>query len=198
MGKIFGRRYRFVDDYKKQTYVGANGKAKQRITYIGEWVCPLNDASAYKRIVLLSRIATGVALAAVIAALIVVPLPIENKWYLPLTAAAFFPLLYAVMGVIKMPNHAKPMERMQFANSFERAKGASVACLVILGLAAAAWIVCRILILCGTITEAAPFSFGDGAYVFCLRLSGAACVLTSRKTKEIKTELRDNASCKPE
>ena len=86
LGKIIGRRYRFVDDYKKQSYVGANGKAKQRIVYIGEWVCPLNEESAYKRIVLLSRIAVGVALAATIAALVAAPLPMENKWYLPLTA----------------------------------------------------------------------------------------------------------------
>lgn len=198
LGKIIGRRYRFVDDYKKQTYVGANGKAKQRIIYIGEWVCPLNEPDAYRKIVLISRIAAGVALAAVIAAMFIVPLPIENKWYLPVTAMSLFPLLYAIMGVVKMPNRVKPMERQSFAHSFERAKSASVVCLVFLGIASVVWIVCRILILCGVIAEAQPFSVRDEAFVFFLLLAGAACFLTVRKTKEIKTELRGNASCKPE
>ncbi len=197
MGKIVGRRYRFVDDYKKEVYVGANGRSKERIRYIGEWVWSLNEKSAYKKIVLLSRIAVAVIVAAVVAALMIVPLPLENKWYLPVMAVALFPLMYAVMGVVRMPNEGKPMERQRFANSFERARVAAIGCLVIFAAAMLAWIVYWILFACGVI-KAAPFSVRDGVFAVCLLLAGAACMLIVRKTKEIKTELRDNASYKPE
>lgn len=197
LGKIVGRRYRFVDDYKKQVYVGANGKSKERISYIGQWVWPLNEQSEYARIVLFSRIAAGVLLAAAAASLVIVPLPLENRWYLPITAIAFFPLLYVIMGVIKMPTKARPMERQRFANSFERARGAAVVCLVFLGLALITWAVCWILVRCKVMAGTA-FSVRDGAYALCLLLAGAAGFAIVRKTKEIKTELRDNASYKPE
>lgn len=198
MGKILGRRYRFVDDYKKKVYVGSNGKSKQKIIYIGQWVCPLNEKDAFNRIVLISRIAAGVLLAAVIAAMLVVPLPLDHKWYMPVTAIAFFPILYAVMGVVAMPQKKKPMERMKFQKSFERAKGAAAFCLVVLGIAVLAWIVCWILAFTGVITVYGAFSVRDGAYLFCMGLAAAACFVLIRQTKQIKTELRDNSACKPE
>lgn len=198
VGRIIGRRYRFVDDYKKTVYVGANGKPKQKIRYIGQWVCPQNEQGEFSRIVLMSRIAAGAALAAVIAALLTVPLPMDNRWYVPLTAAAFFPLIYAVMGVALMPNQAKPMERQRFHKSFERAKGAAIACLIVLGLAVIAAIVCWILVFCGVIVEIKAFTFRDGAYAFCMLLSAAANIALILENRKLKTELKENDAYKPE
>jgi len=129
--------------------------------------------------------------------LLVVPLPYENKWYMPVTAVAFFPLAYAVMGVFRMPDRVKPMERQRFANSFERARGAAIASLIILGIAMLAYIVCTVLILTKVIGNQ-TFTLRDGAYALCMALAGAACLTVVRETKKIKTELRENAACKPE
>ncbi len=198
VGKIIGRRYRFVDDYKKTVYVGANGKPKDRVTYIGQWVWLLNEDEAYSRIVLFSRIATGVAVAAVIGALVLLGNTTAGKWYMPVAALSAFPLAYAIMGAVAMPNRKTPMERMKFHNSFERSKGAALLTLIFLGLSALTWLVCWILTWSGVRVVQSGFAFGDAGFLVCLALAAAACLVIIRKTKEIKTELRDNTSYKPE
>ena len=197
MAKIIGRRYRFVDDYKKTVYVGANGKPKDRITYIGQWVWLLNEDEAYSRIVLLSRIATGVAVAALIGALFILGNTTAGKWYMPVAALAAFPLAYAIMGAVAMPNRKTPMERMKFHNSFERSKGAAYLTLIFLGLSALTWLVCWILTWSGVKVVQSDFSWQDAGLLVCLLFSAAASFVIIRKTKEIKTELRDNQSYKP-
>ncbi len=198
VGKIIGRRYRFVDDYKKTVYVGANGRPKDRITYIGQWVCPLNDESDYSRIVLVSRIAICVAAAALIAALLIMPGNLSNKWYMPVAALAMFPLVYAIMGAFAMPGRKKPMERKKFSQSFERSKISAIAALVILALSALIWLVIWILAWTGKLQDIASFAAQDVVYIVCLVIAAAACFVIIRKTKEVKTELRENSACKPE
>lgn len=198
VGKIIGKRYRFVDDYKKSVYVGANGKSKERLTYIGQWVCPLNEENEFLRIILISRIAVGVAVATLIAALVVMPGSLSNKWYLPVAAAAAFPLAYAIMGAFAMPNRKQPMERMKYHKSFERSKSAAVAALVILGLSALVWGVCWILAGSGVLRIDVGFGWYEIVFIVCVLVCAAANLVIVRKTKEIKTELRDNGSYKPE
>lgn len=196
MGKIIGRRYRFVDDYKKTVYVGANGRPKDRITYIGEWVWPLNDEYDYKRIVLVSRIAAGIAVAALIAALLLQGTETGGKWYMAAAALSVFSLAYMVMGAVMMPTNMRPMERMRYHGSFERAKGAAIVTLIILGLSAITWLVCWILVWCGVPVVESGFSWRDIVFAVCLLIAAAASFVIVRKTKELKTEMRANASYK--
>lgn len=198
VGKIIGRRYRFVDDYKKTVYVGANGKPKDRIIYIGQWVCPLNDESEFSRIVLISRIAIGIAAAALIAALLVMPGNLSNKWYMPVAALAVFPLVYGISGAFAMPSRKKPMERRKFSQSFERSKLSAIAVLAILALSALTWLVIWILAWTGTLKDIAPFAAQDVLFIVFLAIAAAASLVIIRKTKELKTELRENSACKPE
>lgn len=198
VAKIVGRKYRFVDDYKKTVYVGANGKSKDRVTYIGKWVWLQNDDEAYSRIVLFCRIAIGVAVAALIGSVFILGNTTGGKWYMPVAVLTVFPLAYAIMGAVAMPGRKKPMERKKFNDSFERTKIAAYLTLIFLGLSALTWLICWILTWNGVKVVQSEFSWQDAGFLVCLVLSAAASLVIIRKIKEIKTELRDNASYKPE
>ena len=195
--RLIGRRYRYTKDYKRTTYVGANGRPKDRIVYIGKWICPTDEPETYRRIVLTLRIAIGVAAAAIIAALFIVPAPMENKWHVPVLALSLFPLAFGVIGACMLPNKPTPMERAKFEKSFQRMKHSAVAGLIILVLAAIGAIVYWILAATGVYRNAAPFALADGIFFVCLPLAAAAYVAIYREAGKLNTETRENAAYRP-
>lgn len=195
--RLIGRRYRYTKDYKRTTYVGVNGRPKERVVYIGKWICPTDDPETYRRIVLVLRIAVGIAAAAVAGALFSVPAPMEHKWYVPVLVLSLFPLAYAVIGACLLPNKPTPMERAKFDKSFLRMKQSAVAGLIILALAAIGAIVYWILKATGVIQNAAPFALLDGIFFLCLLLGAAAYVAIYREAGKLHTETRENAAYKP-
>ena len=191
------RRFRYTDDYRRTTYVGANGRPKERITYIGPWYCPVNDEREYRRIAVISRVAVAVAVLATIGALLSIPAPLEHKWYAVVLSVSLFPLAYAVMGAVRLCGRPEPTERQRYDKSVLRMKHSAVANLVIYALTAIGLIVYWVLKSCGVI-EAASYALGDGIFAGCLVLAAAASLLLYRTVNQIQTEVRDNDAYRPQ
>lgn len=190
------RRFRYTEEYRSTPYVGANGKSKERFTYIGEWYCPVNEAGEYKGIVIAAWAAVIVAVLSTLGALFSIPAPLENKWYVVALTFSLFPLAYAVMGAARLPSKPEPMEHARFDKSVLRLKHSAVAVLVILALTALGLIAYWILTACG-VYAAAPYALGDGIFAGCILLAAAANVLLYAKMKQIKTEVRENSAHNP-
>lgn len=186
------RRLRYTEDYKSTPYVGANGKSRERLTYIGEWYCPTN--ADYTRIAWTARAAVLLALISAVGALFVLPPPMNNKWYAAVLTVSLFPLAYAVMGAVRLPVKPDPMERVTYDKSVLRMKHSAAATLIIDALTVLGVIVYWILAATGVYADAAPFALGDGIFLACLAISVAANVLLYAKTAQISIEKRENAS----
>lgn len=194
--RIF-RRFRYTEDYRTTTYVGANGKPKDRVTYIGEWYCPVNPAEEYRSIVVFAWVLVILSTLAVFGALFSLPAPLEHKWYAVALSFSLFPLAYAIMGVARLPRKPEPMERARHDKTVLRLKHSAVAILVILGLTAVGLIVYWILAASKVLKNAAPYAIGDGIFLGCLLVAAAANILLYAKMKQIKTETRENSTHRP-
>lgn len=190
------KRFRYADDYRRTTYVGANGRSKERITYIGSWFCITNDAAEYRGIALRLRVFTAIAALATLGALFSIPAPLEHKWYAVVLTLSLFPIAYAIMGAVRLPNKPEPIERQRYDKSVVRMKHSAIANLVICALTAIGLIVYWVLYACGVIA-AAPYALGDGIFLGCLVLAAAMNLLLVGTVNKITTEVRENSAYRP-
>ena len=195
--RIF-RRFRYTDDYRTTTYVGANGRSKDRVTYIGDWYCPVNPAEEYRAVVRSAWVLVILSALALCGALLSLPAPMEHKWYVAVLALAMFPQAYAIMGVVRLPRKPEPMERARHDKSVLRLKHSAVAILVILALTVLGLSAYWVLFACHVFENAAPYALGDGIFLGCLFIAAAANFLLYTKMNKIKTEIRENSSHRPQ
>ena len=198
MPKKKNRRYRYTDDYKTVSHVDEKGKNRHDFIYTGKWFCILNNAEEYRRIVWTVRAASFLALAAAIAAMMILPGPANDKWYLVALAVSLFPLSYLAMGAVMLPGDLKPMESARYHRSVLRVKQSSAICLVFFAVAAAGLLVYWILAAAGKYGNAAPYSFRDAVFALCLILAGGSCFLIRNGMKRIRVEERENSEAVPQ
>ncbi len=195
--RIIGRRFRYTDDYKSITKLGAGGRKENELIYVGRWIHILNGERELSRIVLLMRIMAGIALVSVVGAVLVLPLPMTHKWYLPVLIFSLFPIAYQIMGAVKLPGKPAYMERAKFDKSVKRAGNASLFALIVTGLSilglAAYWIVGAFV----EIEGAQPYSVRDGVYALLAAAAAAAELVSYLQFRKISTETVENSAYRP-
>ena len=186
------RRYRYTDDYRTVSYVDEKGKKRHDFIYTGKWFCVLNDAEEYRRIVWTVRAASFFSLAAAIAAMMILPGPANDKWFLVALAVSLFPLSYMVMGAVMLPGDLQPMESARYHRGVLRVRQSASFSLAVFAAAAAGLLVYWILAVAGRYDNAAPFSFRDAVFAVCLILAAGSCFLIRGRMKRIRIEEREN------
>lgn len=192
MGKIIGRRYRYNDDYKTAPRLDAKGRYDELI-YIGKWINPLNGDAEYAKSVLLARIFVTVSVITVIAALVILPPPMSNKWYLPVLTTSVFPIAYEIMAAVALPSKRRPMERIKYDKSFGRLRVLPIVCFIIFGLTLIGVVVYWVLAAVKVIPDAPSYTVRDAAFVLFVLASAAANAKILYEIKKIKTETRENS-----
>ncbi|MBR3383151.1 MAG: hypothetical protein IKG85_08990 [Clostridia bacterium] len=195
--RIIGRRFRYTEDYKSVPTLNSSGGRENTLVYTGQWILPVNEQSEYKRIVLVMRAALAAAVLFVLGAAYSVPVPMANRWYLPVLLVALFPLAYQIMGAVKLPNAPKHMERVQYDKSFVRVGQSAVITLIVLGVSALLFIVYWAAAAAGSMEEASPFTARDAAYAVLIVLAAAAEFVIFRRYRGVKTETLDNSAYRP-
>lgn len=192
LAKIVGRRYRYTSDYKTTRYLGPDGREERRIVYIGKWICPLNDETELKRIVLTSRILVGVTLLAVLFAFFILPTPTEGKLYLPILVASLFPIAYEIMAAFRLSAKKEKTERINFDKGFIRLKTSCVICIVIVLMATVGLIVYWALALFKVFEPPAPYSLRDALFALGIIAALASSLIIYKQMKLVCTEEIEN------
>ena len=178
-------RYRYVDDYETVPYVGANGRSKEKVRYIGSYYWYAGEKKAVQKTLVLLHV-----LAYVTAILTIAPLFFRHSAFLTLYVAvihvvSLFPALYLLMGSFRLPWQQKAQRRDEFDKGFRRIRRSAMAIFVILGLTLVGetvfWCLNRV-----------PFTGLDGLFLGCLVLSMASCYLIYKVEKGISVEQKPN------
>jgi hypothetical protein len=191
------RRYRYTNDYQVIPSLNPKGGRENRMFYIGSWIHPTNDEVEFKRLIFGMRLLTAVAVAAVLAALAVLPGPLTHKWFLPILVISSFPLAYQIMGAVMLPAKTTPMERRQYDKGILRTGHSAMFAFVVICMSALACLIYWIIAVAATIKGEAPYSLMDGVFAAMLVLGGVAELRVYRLSKQIKTELLDNDAYRP-
>ena len=198
MPKKKNGRYRYTDDYRTVSYVDEKGRSRKRFVYTGKWFCMLNDADEYRRIVLTVRAASFISLAAVLLAMLILPAPVNGKWYLVPVAVSLFPLSYQLMGAAALPGKPKPMESAGYHRSVRRVAQSSGFCFAVLAASVAGLLLYWILTASGSLKNGAPYTFRDAVFAVCLVLAAGACRFNGKEMKKIRIEERENNEDTPQ
>lgn len=120
------KRYRYIDDYKVVPYVGAGGKSKQRLEYIGKYVNITDDAAETMR--LLRRVQVGVVLILLLlGTCLVLEHSASRTMYVAVPSILnVFPLAYMCIGAFMLPKRIEPMRRDAFAHSISRVQHSAI------------------------------------------------------------------------
>ena len=162
--RIIGRRYRYTGDYKVVTALAPGGGYEKRVIYTGDWIRPVIEDEAWRRLVLILRLLTAFSVLAFLGALLILSGPMENKWYVPVLTVAAFPLAYQIFGAVRMPAARTCMERQHFDKSFGRVRFCALFAFAVMCLAALGLAVCWTVFAARGIEGAAPWSAGDTAF----------------------------------
>ncbi|MBQ1411537.1 MAG: hypothetical protein IIY94_09695 [Oscillospiraceae bacterium] len=195
--RVFGRRYRYTNDYKVVPALGMNGPRGNRILYIGQWYRPSNPAEEYRAIVLWLRIWTAVAILAAGCGMWLHPADLENRWYVPLLAISLFPLAYQLIGAVMLPQAVSYMERQRYEKTFVRIQHSAVFALVVFCLSALGCLVFWLVHLLGDPAHSISYTLGDGIFAGLLILAGIAELKTNEFSRKIQTDIFDNEAYQP-
>ena len=192
--RIIGRRYRYTEDYRVVPALGRSGRQEKRVIYTAPWVVLRCEEAELRSRVLRMRILFAVAVLALIAALQVLPAPMENKWYVPVLMISVFPLAYQLLAVFTLPNEKKPMERQEYDKSFNRYRQSAVFALVMFCLAAVGTVVYWIVYAAGGLKNAAPYALGDAIFALLLASAAAAELMANRVARGVQTDTLENSA----
>lgn len=192
--RLIGRRYRYTADYQIVPALGPGGTRSKRLIYRGEWILPVNDAAEYRRLVLSMRLLLALAVGAVIGALMVLPPPMENKWYVPVLVFSSFPIAFEIMGAVRLPASPRHMERQHFDKSFLRLGHSAMFAFVVMCAAALGLAIYWIVVSVRTVEGAQPYAAGDAVFAVLLAAAAAAEFQIYRLHKRIRTETLENSA----
>lgn len=192
--RIIGRRYRYTGDYRVVPALGRSGRQEKRVIYTAPWVVLRCEQTELRSLVLRMRILFAGTVVALIAALQVLPAPMENKWYVPVLMISVFPLAYQLLAVFALPNEKKPMERQEYDKSFNRYRQCAVFALVMFCLAAVGTVVYWIVYAAGGLKNAAPYALGDAIFALLLALAAAAELMANRVARGVQTDTLENSA----
>jgi hypothetical protein len=124
---------RYSDDYENVITIDKDGKEKKEAVYRGkyyEFVLDKLSLVKFKRI--------GLVFLALVAALHIGGGCVANKGMYMFAVAlpyviAFFPLLYAIAGALRLPSEERKFRRDEVGLSFERMKISNIALLICIG-----------------------------------------------------------------
>ena len=150
-GNNFGDFYkkkdhiRYINDYEEELYTDEKGKHHRRAVYIGPYIPIENEISSLRRI-----LAGVVLLALALVTALVAAMFINHTtgWFFLTTipmAAAAFPALYLVMGVLNLPYSGKPMQRDKYMHGIIRMFRSSGALITIIAVTFVSEFVYRII-----------------------------------------------------
>lgn len=133
-------RRRYLNDYEVIPYVGANGKSKQKLRYVGSWYCISDDATTDKKILQLHILSYIVATAVLLALLL------NHSAYLTMYVSvpaviALFPIAYLLMGSFRLPWKARPLRRDERDKSLNRMWRSAVGILILFGIVTVGYVV---------------------------------------------------------
>lgn len=191
------RRYRYTNDYQAVPSLNPKGGRDSRLFYIGPWIHPTNDEAEFKSLIFGMRLLTAVAVAAVLAALAVLPGPMTHKWFMPVLVISSFPLAFQIMGAAVLSAKTTPLERRQYDKGILRTGQSAVFTFVVICLAALGCLIYWIVAAAGDIEDSAPYALMDGVFAAMLVLAAVAELRVHRLSKAIKTELLDNEAYRP-
>ena len=197
MPKKKNGRYRYTDDYKTVSRVDEKGKKRHHLIYTGKWFLVMNGADEYHKTVRRVQAASLVSLAAVIVALLILPVPVNDKGYLVPLVISLFPLSYLAMGAVMLPQQVEPMESARYHRSILRVMQSSTLCFAALAVSAAGLVVYWILAAAGKIGSATQYTIRDAVFAACLILTGCFCLLIRNMMKRIRIEERENGEIPP-
>ena len=197
MPKKKNGRYRYTDDYKTVSRVDEKGKKRHHLIYTGKWFLVMNGADEYHKTVRRVQAASLVSLAAVIVALLILPVPVNDKWYLVPLVISLFPLSYLAMGAVMLPQQVEPMESARYHRSILRVMQSSTLCFAALAASAAGLVVYWILAAAGKIGSATQYTIRDAVFAACLILTACFCLLIRNMMKRIRIEERENGEIPP-
>lgn len=184
-------RYRYIDDYKTVPYVAANGRSKEKVQYIGEWVLFLDNEAVLRKKFWIMRVTAIVSFLALFGALLCSG---ETDLFefatIPL-AMGLFPLTYQIMGICSLPRKFAPMERRPYQHGVPRVNHSAMGLAILGGVGLLARLTVTIL---GAfhVVQAAAFGWLDVLFLFSTVVligMNLLCFLSSRK---IAVEERQN------
>ncbi|MDO4543642.1 MAG: hypothetical protein Q4C01_03725 [Clostridia bacterium] len=183
------KRYRYTEDYETIPYVGANGRAKQKIRYIGKYVQIQNDeAEALKTLKLVRWL--GIAAVALAAVAMVIEHSASRSLYVAaIMMLNLFPLAYMIMGGVAFPRKIEPMERIKYAHSISRVEHSALGLLIITAASIVGYV-------CFWIFEGEKYMIEDA--IFSINTPIVSCIsfFIFKKLKSLKTELIPNDAVK--
>lgn len=195
--RIIGRRFRYTEDYMAVPTISSTGRRVNELVYTGKWILPVNEEGEYKSLTLKMRILTAVALLAVIAAGVLVPLPLANKWFIPVLLAALFPLVYQIMGAVTLKSRPDYLERAQYDKTVVRTGHCAMAGFVIVCISAVLFIVYWMVVAFGSMEEAGAFGVRDAAVAAAIVIAALAELGVFLTFRKIKVETLENSAHRP-
>lgn len=178
-------RYRYVEDYETIPYVGANGRSKQKVRYIGSYQCFSESDETLRPKLILLHILSYLAVVWTVAPLFFRHSAYQTMYVAVTNVLALFPSLYLLMGSFRLPWRKKPMRRDEFEKGFDRIRHSAVGILIVLG----ATLVGEIVFWC---LNRVPFRAMDAVFIACIVLSEVTSFLIYNIGKRIQVEKKPN------
>lgn len=179
-----GSKKGYLNDYEVIPYVGANGKSKQKLRYVGEWYCIEESAEADR------KCRTLHILSYLVSAAILATLLLNHSAYLTMYVAvpaviALFPMLYLLMGSFRLPWKNRPLRHDEHDRSLARMWHSAVGILVVFAATAVGYLVFRIV-------GDGSFFWQDVLFLCCLVIVLLGSWFLYRIGKSVPVEKRPN------
>jgi len=131
-------RYKYINDYENYEELCNDGKLRKRVKYVGPYY--VTESSGQE----LTRLKINVIICVIVQFLAIVLMLMDvdfayyvHEWLyvaIPLTACAI-PLVYALLGAIRLPSSSAKLQRDYHKRSFVRIRSSEIGVLVITGTA---------------------------------------------------------------